>query len=321
MIEPFRNILCPVYFDETSPVALDYARHLARRTGGTVQLLHVVPTDEFHLLRQVYRPEEGGGADPAWAERVATERLEALAHEYLAGIDAHIVTRYSADPATGILEAERELGADLIVLATHRRTGLAHLIWGSVAEKVLRESLRPVFITHQSDVLADTVPFQRILVPIDIAERSVAALLYARQLAEQFQGTVYPLHIVPSDETAFIFRDVYQAEENTRANVVVAEKIARRKLAELAREHLPPARYETILHVSDHPAKIILEVEKEIRADVLIMATHGFTGLFHLLLGSLTEKMVREAACPVLSIRQRLDGPPRPPVRQERGAA
>jgi universal stress protein A len=102
---------------------------------------------------------------------------------------------------------------------------------------------------------------------------------------------------------------------------VVAEKVARRKLAELAREHLRTVRYETILHVSDHPAKIILEVEKEVRADALIMATHGFTGLFHLLLGSLTEKMVREATCPVLSICQRLDGPLRPAVWQERSAA
>ena len=91
-------------------------------------------------------------------------------------------------------------------------------------------------------------------------------------------------------------------------------------------ENLPQARfcaecgvrYETVLHVSGDPARTILEVEKELGADLLVMATHGVTGLFHLLLGSLTEKMVREAGCPVLSIRQRPEVPPR--SQGDRGA-
>jgi len=62
MIKPFRKILCPVYFDETSPVALQYAQHFANQDDGTVYLFHAVPTDELHLLRKVYRPEEHGGA-------------------------------------------------------------------------------------------------------------------------------------------------------------------------------------------------------------------------------------------------------------------
>jgi len=78
----------------------------------------------------------------------------------------------------------------------------------------------------------------------------------------------------------------------------------RQKLEGLAKEYLGVVRYETVLHVSGDPAKTILEVEKDVGADLVVMATHGFTGVFHLLLGSLTEKMVREAGCPVLSLRQ-----------------
>src|ERR1051325_5148296 len=102
MTSPFRTILCPVYFDETSPAALQYAGYFARQGESTVHLLHIVPTDEVHLLRKTYRPGEGGGADPIWAERVARERLEAIAREHLSGVRCEIELRRNSDPATGI---------------------------------------------------------------------------------------------------------------------------------------------------------------------------------------------------------------------------
>jgi nucleotide-binding universal stress UspA family protein len=80
--------------------------------------------------------------------------------------------------------------------------------------------------------------------------------------------------------------------------------MARQTLTQLAKDHLSGVRYETLLRVSGDPAKTILEVERTVRADLLVMATHGFHGVFHLLLGSLTEKMMRESSCPVLSLRQ-----------------
>lgn len=305
MVSSFRKILCPVYFDETSPIALEYARHFAQKTGGAIQLLHVVPTDEVHLLRKVYHPEDGGGASVVWAEKVAQDMLIKLAEEHLSDTPHDILTRTSGDPVTGILEAEKELGSDLVVMATHGRTGLTHFILGSVAEKVVRESRMPVLTTRSGEKLGDARPFQKILVPIDIAERSNVALVCARQLAEQFQGTVYPLHIVPSDEALLRLRDVYHAKEGDHgANLVLAEKTARQRLQELAQEHLSGVPYETVLHVSGDPGKTIIETERDLGADLIVMATHGVTGILHFLLRSLTEKMVREADCPVLSLHQ-----------------
>ena len=301
----FRRILCPVYFDETSPIALEYARHFAKGANGVIHLLHVVPTDEMHLLRKVYRPQQGGGADIVWAEKVAQDMLSSLAQEYLPDVSHEIVTRMSGDPVTGILEAEKELESDLVVMATHGRTGIIHLILGSVAERVVRESRTPVFTTRRGEALAGAPPFQKILVPVDIAEQSNVALVCARQLAEQFHSTVYPLHIVPNDEALLRLRDVYHAREGEHgANLVLAEKNARQKLQELAQEHLGGVPYETILHVSSDPAKLIIETERDIKADLIVMATHGVTGILHLLLRSLTEKMTREADCPVLSLHR-----------------
>ncbi len=303
MAEGFRKIVCPVYLNETSPQMLAYARHFAQPGDGTISLLHVVPTDELHLLRKVYRPDESGGADISTAERVAREQLEAIAEEHLNDTHYDIVTQFNSNPAAGILEAQKEIGADLVVMSSHGRTGLAHLILGSVAERVVREAVCPVLTIRQGDAEAAPSAFQHILVPVDIADRSATALICARQIAAQHGATVYPLHVVPTEDI-YLQRDVYRSQEGEGTNLVQAEKVAKERLAEISQTYLEGVRYEPVVHVSSDPARTFLEMEKEVGADLLVMATHGFTGLFHLLLGSLTEKMMREAGCPVLALHQ-----------------
>ena len=303
MAEGFRKIVCPVYLDETSPQTLSYARHFAQLGDGTIYLLHVVPTDELHLLRKVYQPDKSGGADISTAERVAREQLEAIAQEHLSDTNYAILTQFNSNPAAGILEAQKEAGADLVVMSSHGRTGFAHLILGSVAERVVREAVCPVLTIRQGDEEVTTSAFQHILVPVDIADRSATALICARQIAAQHGGTVYPLHVVPTEDI-YLQRDVYRLQEGEGTNLVRAEKVAKERLAEVSQTYLEGVRYEPVVHVSSDPARTFLEMEKEVGADLLVMATHGFTGLFHLLLGSLTEKMMREAGCPVLALHQ-----------------
>ena len=303
MAEGFRKIVCPVYLDETSPQTLSYARHFAQLGEGTIYLLHVVPTDELHLLRKVYQPDKSGGADISTAERVAREQLEAIAQEHFSDTNHAILTQFNSNPAAGILEAQKEVGADLVVMSSHGRTGFAHLVLGSVAERVVREAVCPVLTIRQGDEEVTTSAFQNILVPVDIADRSATALICARQIAAQHGGTVYPLHVVPTEDI-YLQRDVYRLQEGEGTNLVLAEKVAKERLAEVSQTYLEGVRYEPVVHVSSDPARTFLEMEKEVGADLLVMATHGFTGLFHLLLGSLTEKMMREAGCPVLALHQ-----------------
>jgi universal stress protein A len=92
----------------------------------------------------VYRPEEGGGADVRWAEKVSKEKLQEIAQERLkGGIRYEILTRVG-DAAKSILEVAEEVGAELIVMATHGRSGISHFFLGSVAEQVVREAPCPV---------------------------------------------------------------------------------------------------------------------------------------------------------------------------------
>jgi nucleotide-binding universal stress UspA family protein len=134
MAYPFRVILSPLDFDENSLAALDLARQLAVDHPATIHLLHVVPS--------VLAPEEASAAYSSREEEIG-ERLKQIARERFAGLDCQIHALVG-DTAKTIVHAAHDLNADLIVIATHGRTGLQHLFLGSVADRVVRESPCPV---------------------------------------------------------------------------------------------------------------------------------------------------------------------------------
>ncbi len=134
----FNRILCPVDL-EHSLGALDFAIKLARQNGARLHVLYVaaIPLGAAELSSTADK-------EPFW-EVTARKRLEMMAEEKLVGVidDYELMTR-SGDPATAILNARADIGADLIVMATHGRTGISHFFVGSVAERVVRESSCPV---------------------------------------------------------------------------------------------------------------------------------------------------------------------------------
>ena len=144
----FLRILSPVDFHENSLAALEYAAQFARQYDATAYLLHVIPTDELHLHREVYRPEEGGGADVHWAEKVSKEKLQEIAQKHLSGGIRHEILTRVGDAAKSILETAEKVGAELIVMATHGRSGVRRLVLGSVTEKVVRAAACPVLVVR-----------------------------------------------------------------------------------------------------------------------------------------------------------------------------
>jgi len=137
-------------------------------------------------------------------------------------------------------------------------------------------------------------PFKKILCPVDFDENSIAALDTAAEMARQFDATVEVLHVVPIIVQAGgtpIYVDAYSAEEED----------SKAKLMELARTHLAGVKYELKITVAQ-PSAAILHAQKTLGADVIVMNTHGRRGLSHLFMGSVAERVVREAECPVLTI-------------------
>lgn len=134
----FNRILCPVDL-EHSLGALDFAIKLAGQNGARLYVLYVaaIPLGAAELTSTADK-------EPFW-EVTARKRLEMMAEEKLVGVidDYELMTR-SGDPAAAILNTRTDIGADLIVMATHGRTGISHFFVGSVAERVVRESSCPV---------------------------------------------------------------------------------------------------------------------------------------------------------------------------------
>src|SRR6266542_1222893 len=106
----FIRILSPIDFHENSLAALEYAAQFARQYDATIYLLHVIPTDELHLHREVYRPASGGVADIRWAEKVSKEKLQEIAQERLSGGIRHELLTRVGDAAKSILETADEVG-------------------------------------------------------------------------------------------------------------------------------------------------------------------------------------------------------------------
>jgi len=137
-------------------------------------------------------------------------------------------------------------------------------------------------------------PFKTILSPVQFDDNSLAALDVAKEIALTYDATVYVLYIVPIILVPGEGYIVYSLEEQ--------EQNAKKALADMARDHLSGAKYEILTKIGEI-AKSVLDVAHEIRADLIVMATHGRTGIPHFFLGSVAEKVVREALCPVLTVR------------------
>jgi nucleotide-binding universal stress UspA family protein len=138
---PYSKILCPVAFDSSSADALAHAASLALNSGATLYLLHVL---QINPLTSQGAAEGFAGRDfyDSQVEAVRA-RLNQCAATIPAGVRRELVVEVG-EPGNLIIAAQQRLGVDLVVMATHGRRGLKHLVLGSVAERVVRESTVPV---------------------------------------------------------------------------------------------------------------------------------------------------------------------------------
>jgi nucleotide-binding universal stress UspA family protein len=147
-----------------------------------------------------------------------------------------------------------------------------------------------------------SVAIRRILVPVDFSETSLEALNYALDLARRFQAQVSVLHVVEPVVTT-IPGHLYAPAVDTGAILDQQIGLAREHLAGLERKLNRRGKKVRSALVVGTPYLEIVERAKKTKADLVVMATHGRTGLSHLFIGSVAEKVVRSAPCPVLTLR------------------
>jgi nucleotide-binding universal stress UspA family protein len=298
-----RNILVPIDFSKLSIDAIKTAKRLAQRFGASIHLAHVRQFDyaaNFSAPAPPFAPFSLMMYEQDGEKRVVKE-LNALACEY--GISSGVYHVLGAAPAFDeICRIAEKIPADLVVMPTHGRTGLKHVFLGSTAERIVQHSPCPVLVTRGSALQSKNgsrFRINRILVPVDFSGCSREGLRYAIGFANEFGAKIVLVHatylgyIYWSEGTALY--DVRGLQEATRES---AERLMR-KLVRATK--FGRVRYETAF-TDGSPALDICDFAKTHGVDLIITSTHGFTGLKHVLIGSIAERVVRHAPCSVLVV-------------------
>ncbi len=216
-----------------------------------------------------------------------------------------ITTRTAAGiPSEEVIAAARAEDSDLIVVGTRGKTGLAHILLGSTAERVIRGAPCPVLTvrtdpadTEEESVLTKPVTLERILVPVDFSDCSLDALKYAVAVAKQAKASVMLLHVLEPVSYGLDF-----TLGTSRARRLEVETWTKR-LEELAATHQHPGMVVESRLRGGIPADSILDAAQTHPCDLIVMGTHGRRGISHALSGSVAEAVLRKAHCPVIAVR------------------
>ncbi len=316
-------ILVPIDGSTLSEAILPHAVAAAQATKSALLLLQV--------LEPVFESIFGAIGIPEYAEeeqlaQMRDEQLDSI-HHYLEniasqlradGLEIYTKVIEGNHPATQILwEAEQDPVLLMIAMTTHGRRGVLHWLFGSVAAEVVQVTPRPLLLLRPQESDSsfsmpnfNTTPYQNIVVPLDASAFAEQALDQASELASAMDATfhlvsivplphVLPVHIHKENESQSLMRAVLHQTELERRTHYLEQK------AEHFKE--PGLRVQTNV-APGHPAEEILRFSTQQQQTLLVMTTHGRSGLRRILLGSVAMKVVQEAHMPVLLVRGRTLG-------------
>lgn len=292
-----KTILTPLDGSENAETALPYAVALAQAEAARLALLAVVEREPGGMF----------GLPPDDARRVEAAQRATL-RAYLGVTATNLLTQPAAAtlvrlgrPAARILATADRLDATAIVMATHGHGGLARLVLGSVADKVMRGATRPVLLVGQrsDNVRLKHVTFRRLLVPLDGSTLAEGALAPAARLAQATGAGISLVRVEPWRVTTLAPGFEYAPGPDGVEETITEGAL---RYLDQARTLLPAdLRVETTALRGGAAANLITYVEQN-AIDLVVLTTHGRGGLKRLALGSVADRIVR-AGAPTLLIR------------------
>lgn len=289
----YTKILVPLDGSELAERALIPALQIAQATGAQISLLRVATPLFLALDPLVYDQMNQQGEDEAAAY------LRSLCAEKIPpGISVSLATQ-SGPVAHLILQYAQDNGCNLIIMSSHGRSGVGRWVYGSIADKVLRGACCSVLIIR-AQVETTAFTHHRLLVPLDgslLAEKALEpALALAQAMAMELilLRAVNPVHL--SLETQTMKQQADYLEDRELAE---AESYMQQIHASLAKQH---ASLQTIIARAE-AADAIIDFSETQPLDIIIMSSHGRSGISRWLYGSVTEKVLRGAPCATMVIR------------------
>ncbi len=295
-MKPNARILVATDLGEAGDQAIQTGDAWAKRHGGTLVVLHVVP-DRLRHDPLFPQQQVGRALETVDLEARVGAAVEARVRELTGRSDDQFEVRVAeGNPAEGILEVAEEAGADLVVLGG-RAPGGRRWVFGSVAERVVTHAELPVLVARPG---AET---GLVVAATDLSEPSLPAVHAAKAVAKAAGAKLSVVHVVDAphpSQVSFVqaVSSAASREEHVREEI----DAARARL----REVIGTSEVDTDARVVvGQPSEAIVDLADELRPDVLVVASRGRTGLARLLLGSVAGRVVRHAPCSVLVVRLR----------------
>ena len=290
-----RRILCPIDFSETSRHALDHAAAIARRYKALLSVLYVFPR-----LPVMDGPQPHLGA-AGRAEIVADLRQFVVSVPASVHVTAHVAEATEVHREIDV--QARAIGADLLVMGSHGRSGFKRLMLGSVTERTLGITRCPVLVVPPAAEGARHTPWRprRILAAIDFSPASAAALGYALSLAQEGGGELTLIHAieVPPELRGGHVADLTDVDRLRAAEEAGCLRQLRQMVPERAR------LFCTVRTLVDEGAAdhVILATAAAHDVDLIVMGVRGHGALDLAVFGSKTRQVTRSARCPVLVVQ------------------
>jgi nucleotide-binding universal stress UspA family protein len=294
----FKRIVCPIDFSDASKHALEHSVVMARWYESHITGLHVLEST-FRFEPPILFAERGGlKALPVDRDQLRSRLTDWMLPASAAGIPWDTRIEEGA-PADCVLEFARGLPADLIVMGTHGRGGVEHLLLGSVTEKVLRNAACPVLTVPPKAATPSTLPFKRLLCPVDFSEPSLQALHAALSIAEESDAELTVLNVIdrPDDET-FLVETFDSPDMRRQLDTRILERLEAFIPDDARVWSRPSSKVAT-----GKPHREIIAAANRMSADLIVIGVHGRNVFDVSLFGSTTNQVVRRASCPVLTIR------------------
>jgi nucleotide-binding universal stress UspA family protein len=286
-----KRLLVPLDGSRLAEVVLPVAASLAAHLQAKLTLLTVMERGApatVHGERHITGAAEAEAYLREVANRCTTPGV---------AIEWHVHPNEEGDVAKSIIDHAADLEADLIILCTHGSGGARRVLFGSVAQQVLRGGTRPVLLIRplegQLPGIAAEWDLQRLLVPLDGGRPSQAALPVARALGRAYGADVFLLRVVPTlatitGERASTARLVPTA---TAVSLDLEEREAKVALEAIASQLRAAGARASVLIRRGEPAQEVLAVALRMDAELIVMATHGRAGLDAVFSGSVASRV------------------------------
>lgn len=295
----FRHLIVPLDGSSLAEAALPVAAHLAQVLEARVTLLHVIERDapqEIHGQRHLADLAEA----QAYLDQVASR---AFSPEIL--IERHVHAAQVSDVTESLVEHIQELDADLIVMCTHGRGGLQIRLFGSIPQHVLALGTTPVLLVHPAEK-SHPAEFicRKLLVPIDGDPDHAQGIPVAAGLAQACHAQLHLVMVVPTLRTL-------SGEQVATATLLPGATSAVLDLDERgAADYLQRQAASLRSHGLEvgaevrrgDPASLIVQVARQQKADLIVVGTHGKSGMDAFWSNSLTPKIAASTHLPLLLV-------------------